>query len=323
MIRDDVVTMVRELMMKRQVPIRVVVSGIPITKTVELENVLLAPSEMVDGAVSVNLSTSSPTESEMTGMREFFPDYSVLVKQVLGIGIPIPRASTTIMLGGFFQMALMMAADDPAMKTQQQEIQAYYDAHAPGWLNIAESWQFETADGCGKGYFANHITYIMAYVYAMLEKSPALQGRVRDNVLNNAMWGALRGHKNAYFAFLWGGTRASPAQNEIDLAVSQLSQFQPGPRIWAARDSRAIAKYMPHDANCTAEAHTNVATNAVDVEDRRVDDFIWQRQPWLLYDAGDVTKVFPGVDYVAAYWAARRHGFLNDDREGTCTRWTP
>lgn len=326
-IRDDVIAIVSELMkVRKAVPARVIVNGIPLDKSLDLENVLLLPAEMTSGKITINLDTNEAGESEIQGMREFFPDFSVLVKQVLGIDVPIPRSSTTVMLGGFFRMALMMAADDPALATKRGEILAYYQSKAPSWLSIAETWRFETRDGCGQGYFSTHIAYIMAYVWALLETDPALSPRIRDKVLDQAMWRSVSGHKNAYFAFLWGGTRAAgvlPTNPDVHTAALQLAQFQPGPRIYAPRDNRTKPQYMPHDTKCTNEMLCNIQTNAVDVGDRRVDDFIWQRQPWQLYDGGDATKVYPGVDYLAAYWAARRHGFMDDDRAGTCTRVMP
>lgn len=326
-IRDDVISFASELMKVRKgVPARVVVNGIPLDKSLDLENVLLLPAEMPGGKITINLDTNAAAESEIQGMREFFPDFSVLVKQVLGINVPIPRSSTAMMLGGFFRMALVMAEDDPALAGKRAELSTYFAAHAPAWLSTAETWTFDTRDGCGQGYFSTHIAYIMAYVWALLENDAALAPRIRDKVLDQAMWKAVSGHKNAYFAFLWGGTRATTlaATNPQMLAAgAELAQFQPGPRVWAARDNRSNPKYLPHDTKCTGEVLCDVHTNAVDVADRRIDDFLWQRQPWQLYDGGDPTKVYPGVDYLAAYWAARRHGFASDDRAGTCTRIMP
>ncbi|MGC4079558.1 MAG: hypothetical protein QM702_21455 [Rubrivivax sp.] len=321
MIRDDVVAMAEELMKARKVPARVVVNGIPINTSLDLENVILAPSEMDNGRVVIDFSTSQATDSGMRGMREFFPDFSVLTKQVIGVNVPIKRPSTSIMLGAFFQIALAASDGVPAMAARRKALEDYYKAHASSWLDIAEGWTLDTQ--CGKGYFANHIALVMAYAYASLEKDPALLPRIRDKVFGTAMYGALAGHKNSYFTFLWGGTRASPAKADIDRASAQLLQFPVGPRVNAARDSRAMALYMPHDTQCTAEVLTDVETNAVDVRDRVVEDFMWQRQPWALYDAGDPTLVYPGVDVLAAYWAGRKHGFLEDDCAGTCARWAP
>lgn len=223
------------------------------------------------------------------------------------------------MIGAFFEMARLMSADDPAMAKDHDDIDAYFKAHVDEWLDIAEKWSFATSDGCGKGYYATHITYIMAWAWAAIVEDPAIASRVRDAVLHQRMWTALSHHKNSYFAFMWGSTRPTPDKPVIDAALAQLAQFEPGPRVRLARDSLALPQYLPHETSCN-EPLTDMETNSVDVKDRRVDDFIWQRQPWQLQDPGEPTIVFPGVDYLAAYWIARRYDQLADDRPGTCAR---
>ena len=231
----------------------------------------------------------------------------------------IPRDGSTIMLGAFFRMAIMMAGDDPAMAQAKTELTSYYDANADAWLDVSEKWAL--GGSCGSGYFGNHIAYIMAYVYATLEPSPARRARIAETIFDQKMWKALEGHKNPYFAFLWGGTRSSPAPGAIAAAAAQLSQFGPGPRVNAPRNE--LANY-PQDSQCTFNGQPQAAkTTAVDVGVRVVDDFIWQRDPWGLYADGNALEVFPGVDYLAAYWAGRRHGFLADDRPGVCARFGP
>jgi hypothetical protein len=322
LIRQDIVAMVQELMKVRKgVPAVIIVNGIPLNKSLDLENVILAPSEMQDGKIRINLDTDEVGENEMDGAREFFPDFSVLVKQVLGVGLPIPRPSTSIMIGAFFQLGLLVTDGVPAMAAVRKQINDYYVAHANAWLSIAAGWNLDPK--CGKGYFANHIAFIMAHVYAMLEKDPVRSNRIRNEILDGAMWGDLKGHKNSYFAFLWGATRATPAKDAIDAAVAQLAQFEPGPRVHIPRNNVAAPQYLPLDTTCTAEPLCNTTTLAVDVKDRHLADFLWQRQPWQLSDGGDLTEVYPGVDYLAAYWAARHHGFVAEDRPGTCTRLSP
>ncbi len=321
MIREDTVAVATELMkVHKGVVAAIAVNGnVSFDKTLDLENVILAPSEMPGGKLQITLSTSNAGDSKIMGMREFFPDYSMLVKQALGLPIPIPRPSSAMMLGAIFQIALLTTEGVPGMEAVHQSLASYYAAHAPGWLDIAAGWTFSST--CGNGYFANHIAFILLHSYAMLESSPTLGPRVRDQVLDGKVWAALKGHKNPYFTFLWGATRAAPAKAEIDAARTQLAEFAPAPRVHVARDVTAVPSYAPHDATCTSPPLCDTATLAVDVKDRVVDDFLWQRQPWQLSDGGDPRQVYPGVDYLAAYWAGRRHGFIAEDRPGTCTRF--
>ncbi|MCU1279642.1 MAG: hypothetical protein JWM53_3188, partial [bacterium] len=203
-----------------------------------------------------------------------------------------------------------------------QQLRAYYDAHADAWLDVAAQWSFSA--NCGSGYYANHIAFIMAYVWARLEKDATRGARIRDAVLDGRMWSALSGQKNPYFAFLWGATRAqAPAAPTIAAATDELTQFPVGPRVHVAVDHAADAVYQPHDSACTSEPMADTATLAVDVRDRVVEDFLWQRGPWRLHDGGNAAEVYPGVDFLAAYWAARAAGFVADDAAGRCTRWAP
>jgi hypothetical protein len=299
------------------VPVRLIVNGVANDITLNIENVILTPSETTNGRVVISVSSSHGSDATAEGMREFVPDLAAPLRQVgfLSWLPPIPRSSSTIMLGAFFRMAILMAADDPTMNAVHDQLLYYYRQKASGWLDISEQWRFDA--NCGQGYFVNHITFVMAYVYALLETDPVLQTRIRDRVLDGLMWRALSGHKNAYFGFLWAATR--PATPDVSSSLAQLAQFQPGPRVRAPRDVRAS---YPHDASCIdGGPPTCSPTTAVDVADRTTDEFIWQRSPWVLYDSGDPRTVFSGVDFLAAYWAARAHGFLADDRPGVCARY--
>lgn len=316
-IRDDVVTLATELMKPRQVPATVTVNGVSFPTTLSLENVILSPSEMTDGRVTITVGGSN----ELYGAREFLPDFGVVLQQIVGASPPVPRPSSAIMLGAFFEEALAMTDGVPGYEAVHQQLADYYAAHADGWLSIAEQWSFSA--NCGNAYYANHIAFIMAYVYALLETDPARGPRIRDGVLDGRMWAALGSQKNPYFAYLWGATRPSPPDAAtIAAANAELVQFPAGPRVHVAVDHSNDPKY-PHDATCTSEPTADTATSAIDVGDRVVEDFLWQRSPWRLVDAGNPAEVFPGVDFLAAYWAARAHGFVADDAGGTCARWAP
>ena len=83
-------------------------------------------------------------------------------------------------------------------------------------------------------------------------------------------------------------------------------------------DLRNDASYQPHQSGCTDQVDH---ASAVDVADRVPSDFIWQRHPWGLLDAGDPASTYPGVDYLAAYWFGRYHGFITDDTPSRCLVW--
>ena len=86
LIRTDIVTMASELAKQRKgVPVHVVINGIPLNKSIDLENVILVPSEMTNGRIVLDLSTDEVTNSGSAGMCEFFPDFSMLVKPITGL----------------------------------------------------------------------------------------------------------------------------------------------------------------------------------------------------------------------------------------------
>jgi len=323
LVREDVTTVALELTKVRTIPIALTVNGIPTSTTVTLENVILAPSEYVNGKVAISLNTSSISsdDNQMSGMREFLPDFGTFVKQVIPlIGIPIPRSSTAMMLGGFFNIALRASKGVPGYESTYLTLKTYYDAHADGWLTTSALWTY--GGGCNAKYYPNHIAYIMAYMWALLEEDPVRRGRIANDVLGDKMWSSMKNHKNSYFAYLWGGTRAMsmpPDATAITNANTQLGGFPNAPKGRPAFDH--LADY-PNDAMCTIDGGPG-STVAVDVKDRDMDDFIWQRGAWKLKSSGDAAVLFPATDYLAAYWAARYHGLIADDHVGTCNRWAP
>jgi hypothetical protein len=192
-------------------------------------------------------------------------------------------------------------------------IEAYYEERAAEWVDLARGWSYP--DDCGDAYYAIHIAFIMAYAWAQLETDAERAADLATDILDERMWATVEGHKNPYFAFLWAAAQDAPDGGTIDEAVDQLSQFEPGPRVHVGREN--AARY-PASPECDGQVDHD---DAVDVGDRVVDGFLWQRNPWVMSAAGDPREVMSGVDYLAAYWLARRHGLAGDDREGTCTRW--
>ena len=322
LVREDVANVALELAKTRTFPVTVVVDGAPISTMVTLDNVILAPSEYVGGQVQITLSTSSITSDDdgMSGIREFLPDFSTFVKQVIPLlgGIPIPRSSTAIMLGAFFNIALRATKGVPGYEPTYQTLKTYYDAHADGWLSTASLWTY--TGGCDPKYYPNHIAYIMAYAWSLLEEDSVRRASIADAILGDKMWAAMKDHKNCYFAYLWGGTRlpsTPPDPSAIAGATTQLGGFMHAPKGRPAFDHTAD---YPNDTMCTI-AGAPASTVAVDVKDRRMDDSIWQRGVWQLKEGGDPNLLLPATDYLGAYWAGRYHKLVADDRVGTCTRW--
>src|SRR5512140_556368 len=255
----------------------------------------------------------------MYGCQELSPDLAGLVREVPGFGwVPsLPRPSSAIMLASFFQVALAMTDGVPANKSRRDAMLAYYTGHSgkggnvADWLGVAKGWSMGT--GCGGSYYANNITMMPMYDLARLEADPARRAIVVNDILGAKLWPAFQSTKNVLFSFIYAGATPSPAAGVVTDAAAQLAQFPVAPRVHRATDLRSDPRY-PHDANCQDQVDHSMA---VDVGDRAVDGFIWQRDSWELYDPGNLAEVMPGVDYLVAYWLGRRHGFLKDDSGGS------
>lgn len=319
-VRDDLVTLAFELMKVRAVPVRaeLTVGGIPLSveKTLTVENVILSPSEMVSGKVHLSGDVAGGA-GEFRGMREFFPDLRALVEPLTGLPVPIPRAASAMMLGAFFRSALRATSGVANRATEHQQLLSYYQQRAPGWLDTAAKWSLENT-GCDDTYYPNHFAFIMAYLWARLEDDAVLGARIRNEVLHERLWDALKDDANVYFAYLWAGARqVAQTDPNVVSASAALATFPAGPRV---REPRDVRMNYPAAASCSAPP---MSTAALSPGDRPVTDFMWQRSPRVTFDPGDPRVVFPGVDFLVAYWAGRAHGLMADDRPGTCARWMP
>jgi hypothetical protein len=104
----------------------------------------------------------------------------------------------------------------------------------------------------------------------------------------------------------------------VTSAVEQLSGFPIAPRVRYPVDLRSDPQYMPHEAGCTDQCSHDTS---VDVSERPWADFMWQRDPWSLFDSGDPSLTAPGIDYLVAYWLGRYHDYMDDDAPGRCAAW--
>jgi hypothetical protein len=291
--------------------------------TITMRFIVVDPREMDNGAIDFIIESSGSKSVTMHGFQEFTPDLADVVRQFPGLSFApaIPRASSAIMLASFFRVALMMTDGVPASKADHDAILAYYTGHTGtggnvnDWLDVAAQW----SDGgsCGSGYFANNITMEPMYNLSRLETDPALKKRVQNDVLDAKMWPAFVHTKNPFFSFIYAGTFAGADPGVASDAATQLSGFAAPPNVQHAVDLTNNPKY-PHDATCANQVDHSTA---VDVADRVVGDFMWQRDPWTLSDPGNPGQTEPGVDYLVAYWMGRKHAFIADDTPNACLVW--
>jgi hypothetical protein len=325
LIRDDVVELVDELMKEREVSIKLTYNDVTVPPFSATTRFMVVVEEELDNG-SLLLNYQSNADGTWRGFQEFTPDLAPVLKQapILGAIVPpsIPRDSSAIMLASFFQVALKVTEGVPSLAAHRAEIESFYlgntgtGGNVHDWLPIANQWT-GGGDSCGGHYYANNISMQPMYNWARLETSPDLLGPVHD-IVANKMWPTFLSHKNSFFTFLSAANMTGPDAGELAFAREQLAQFPVPPLFRHAVDLRNDPLYMPHEEGCTDQA--NHAT-AIDVGARVRDGFLWQRDPWDLYDDGDMAQTFAGVDYLVAYWLGRRHGFADEDAAGRCLRW--
>lgn len=155
------------------------------------------------------------------------------------------------------------------------------------------------------------------YNLSRLETDPSRRNDIQNVLFTNKMWPVFSTTKNPFFSFIYAGTVSGAPSSVASSAWTQLQQFPPPPRVHFAVDLRNDPRY-PHDPSCPTQLRHDLA---VDVGERVVSDFLWQRSPWELFAGGDLHRTEPGVDYLVAYWLGRKHGFIPDDTPTRCLAW--
>lgn len=323
LIREDVVELVEELMLERSVVfhIRSEDGTIDLSPTIDVQYVVLTDDETATGEPEFTFDFADFEESAATaGFQEFHPRfYNMVTDQIPLLGwVPeIPRSGSAIMLASFFQVALQVTDGVPEYATRRQAILEHYEDNFDGWWDIAENPLGYVADSCMGSYYGRNIRFHPMYNLARLETDPARSTRIGANVLQGIMWPDVETHKNVWFAYIYAANHPSPTsvQSVVDDHTAQLEQFRSPPLLRIPQD---LTGQFPEDPNCPGNA-----VDAIDVSIRATDGFMWQRNPFQLAHIGDPQMATGGVDYLAAYWLGRRHGFIDDDTPDQCLKWRP
>ncbi len=294
LIRGDMTTFVGELMKTRK--LYPTIDGVPSLVPFNVQYCVLTDQE------PLNISIGSGQEA-LTGIQEFMPSLFGLY----------PEPTVAIQLTSAFEVALQVTANQPSWATQNQQIETFFAANVASWLQVAQQWTYSRS--CGTSYFANNIVFEPMFDLARLDTDPTRSALIRGTILEKKMWQqGVSADKNAWFAYIYAANAAADdagAVAAVAMANAQLAQFTPPPRVHVA-----VSNSLPADPSCPGQA-----LDAIDLGQRVINDFTWQRGAWQESDAGNAAEVYPGVDYLAAYWMARAQGFLADDSAGTCARW--
>lgn len=223
------------------------------------------------------------------------------------------------MLASILRIGMLVTEGVSSHAAAYNQIKQHYDQNIAGWLDNMKLYVFLNATQCWKSYYGLNIVFQPVYNLVRLEDDPTLRTGFQKDVLAGLMWPYVKDHKNVFFSYIHASQSPTPSSAAIQAVVSdanaQLAQFPTPPHAHVAVDNTTT---YPADPSCPDHASV-----AVDVKDRVASDFIWQRDPFGLTTGGNPALVYPGVDYLLAYWMSQVHGFLTDDAAGTCLRWSP
>ncbi|HSA33279.1 MAG TPA: hypothetical protein P5077_06085 [bacterium] len=316
-IRSNVVNFIEQLMEVRSVLIDFSINGVTIPYTMNIQYAVYNSAENDDNGRPFLAFNTDSGEEVSKGFLNFWTNPSIYLRQLPGFGwVPDFYLRTqAIQLAGMFRVALQVTDGVPAYAARRAAILQHYNDHFEEWLDLADG--YTDTSQCGASYHGFNIAFEPLYNWVRLEDDPSRELRIQDDVLRNKLWAAVDDHKNVFFAYIYA-SQAAPGDNTgpvIAAHNTQLAQFPAAPLTAPPVDN--TAKY-PADSSCEG-----LSSVAIDVADRVPSCFMWERNPWELIDPGIPNFLYPGVDYLVAYWMARHYGFIGEDAPNTCLRWRP
>ena len=282
----------------------------------EVQHVVFNDDETPDGQPVLEIDTSARDAAGL-GVLVFWPRPADFIRQIPWLGwFPSIESSTrAIQLAATFRVALQVTGGVPGWEERHAALRDHYERHVGGWLDIAADYDHEQQ--CGSAYFGINIGFMPLYNWARLETDPARAARIREEVLHDGLWAEVVHHKNVFFAFLYAAQApaGTPTEEITDFHRDQLAQFPPPPNVNVPVDLRGDPRY-PEDPRCPGLSEV-----AIDIGDRVPKSFLWEHDPWELQNDGNARFLYPGVDYLLAYWLGRYHGFIGEDAPATEARW--
>ena len=314
-IREDVVTFVQQLMRSDIKDVSVTLNGLDYVVQVEMPYTVFTDDETANGQPRIVVDLDDLENAQTFGFREFHPRVSDIYRQIPGLGFlpDVPRPGTAIMLGAAFRVALQVTENVASYASQRAAILDFYRDNVDEWLSIADDWSYTQT--CGEDYFGIHIAYQPAYNWARLETDVAIRDAIRRDVIRDQLWSEVADHNNVLFAFITAAQVPDLPDASAILVhhAQQLALFPPAPRVREARDNTGA---YPESTACPGRS-----TVALNLDERGIYTYLWQKDPWKLARSADLQMVYPGVDYLIAYWLGRYHAFIAEDAGDTCLQW--
>jgi hypothetical protein len=186
-------------------------------------------------------------------------------------------------------------------------------------------------------YYGFNLDFLNNYNLILLEPNAERRKAYLDAFRDGA-YRFVRGTGNSFYDFVAMAVSGTADQQTLDADRQSLALFQPAPNVMRyiqppkpvrlSRTSRVLARleeFLSH-FGLKQEIYAQAAAPYL-LNQWCPDDFLWQQSPYLTccFDTctpGEksnpacggnqlqINEVYPGADYLVAYWMGRYHGFL-------------
>jgi len=312
-IREDVVEFIEQLIKLETRTFIVKIGAVPVPTDIEVQYVVYTDDETEDGLPHLDIQLN-PFDFVDDGFLQFWPDPMKYLHQIQGLSW-VPNfylRSQAVQLGGMISVALQVTEGVPAYAQRRAAILAHYEEAFEELHGLASGWI--NSNNCGDSYHGLNIAFLPGFLWAKNETDPQRKARVQTEVLRDRLWAEVQDHKNVFFAFMYASQAHSSdgVSGAVQTHLDQLRQFPTAPNLDRPVDNSGT---YPEDPDCEG-----LSSIAIDVADRVPSTFMWERNPWKLYNQGVDNFVYSGVDYLITYWMARYYQYLEDDAPGTCLK---
>ena len=150
-------------------------------------------------------------------------------------------------------------------------------------------------------YFANNLSFAMAYSLYAMETDPALKTQLAGCI--REMYQEVKDHLNAHFAMVYLAATGDKDETALATAIGQLIDIPGPPRWFRAVDHRK-------DPNKELLEGGERLKYALLAHEQVPSDFLWQRSPTISHGGSDAAYETPGLDLLLPYWMGRANGII-------------
>ncbi len=163
-------------------------------------------------------------------------------------------------------------------------------------------------------YYAIIFHFRNAYNIARLEPSPTARQRY-VNSFKRLVWPSVKNTDNVFFDYVYMSITGEESPETIARDKHVLALMPEAPNEWVYR-TIPKKRLDPYSVVLSVTRFFSKATREPrPIEEQCSTDFLWQRSPYKprCQKFPDWNIVFPGVDYLSAYWMGRYQGYIGPE----------